>query len=1015
LQSLIGLAAVVLLGLGVMVEDATAQDDFGTLVGQVTSADLGQPLANVNVLIAGTGLGSLTNQDGRFIILRVPPATYEVEVSSIGYSMSSVTVVVSAGGTANVEVQLELDPLSLDEIVVTGYGTSSKEELTGSIVSISAVDLELPTTTTFQDIIQGSPGVQVTSLDGAPGAGFDIRVRGQGSISAGAEPLYVIDGVPLFNDSNASTEVSNGGRTVNTLASINPNDIESLVVLKDAASTAIYGSRGANGVVLITTKGGVAGNAIWSSDPKFEMRVQGGVSDFAFNNLLQGLNAAEYRDYYVTSRMNRGMSQADAEVQLANQWPLQEDNNWRELMSRNGVTRQTDLSATGGSERLTYYVSASNFDQQGNVDQQFFNRWSSRINLTARLTDKFTLANNINVAKTDQNGINDGSSWEAPMYMAVFMPPMLPMKDEDGYWYNRHRNIMGANHPVGGLYENPKTRETTRVINNLSGTYRLNDQITLASSWAVDLYSIHDYVFQNMFFGDGRNVGGNFDDSRVANLNWQGTQTLNYTNTFSDVHSVNTVVGYEASKNDRQRTNVWGQGFAHPNLKRGASAAITEGTTTKDEYTFESYFARVNYDYDRTYFVSASFRTDGSSRFGPDTRWGNFWALGGGITLTNMSMFQDMGLFDYLKLRTSYGEVGNAEIGNYSWRGLYGFNRAYNGLPGSSPTSVSNTALTWESQASFNLGLDFAVLDSRLTGTVEYYKKTSTDLLLNVPTSLTTGFRSTLQNFGDMENSGIEFSLHAQLVRSEDFDFGVDFNITSQNNMITKLTEPILAGTKRREEGRDYQEYYLYGWAGVDPANGDPLWFTDASKTTTSNKLNDAERFYDNKTATPKYLGAFGFQARYKSISVSSLATYMFGHYLYENAERFYHGDGRYLPRSTSRWAWENSWKQPGDDALFPRPSWGGVNSSQPSNADRYLDKGDYIRPKDLTVSYRFPTDVANRMRFSALTANLSVTNPLTWVAAPNLHFDPEQTVSGVYNTGTPNSKTLSLGFTVEF
>jgi TonB-linked SusC/RagA family outer membrane protein len=1014
-RTLVGLTAAVLFSLGVMTEDATAQESFGTVVGQVTATDTGQPLANVNVLIVGTGLGSLTNENGRFLILRVPPGAHEVEVSSIGYASTRAAFTVMAGETANVNAQLTVDPLSLDEIIVTGYGTARKEELTGSVVSIPSVRLELPTTTTFQDVIQGSPGVLATSLDGAPGAGFDIRVRGQGSITAGAQPLYVIDGVPLFNDSRAGTEVSNGGRTVNTLASINPNDIESIVVLKDAASTAIYGSRGANGVVLITTKGGVSGSPIWSSEPKFELRVQGGVSDFAFNNLLQGLNAAQYRDYYVTARMNNGMSRSDAEAQLLNQWPVQEDNNWRDLISRNGVTRQADLSATGGSERFTYYVSASNFDQQGNVDQQFFNRWSSRVNLTARLTDKFTLANNLSMAKTDQNGINDGSAWEAPFYMAIFMPPVLPMKDDDGYWYHRHTNVMGANHPVGGLYENPKTRETSRFIENISGTYRFNSLFTLASTWSFDLYNIHDYVFQNMFFGDGRNSGGSFDDSRVGNLNWQGTETLNYNKVLSDVHNVDAVVGYETSKNDRQRTNVWGSGFAHPNLKRGTSAAITEGTSTKAEYAFESYFGRVNYDFDQTYFLSASFRTDGSSRFGPDKRWGKFWSLGTGITLTNMAAFEDMGLFDYLKLRSSYGQIGNAEIGNYAWRGLYGFSRAYDGLPGSGPTGVANTALTWESQGAFNVGLDFAVMDSRLTGTVEYYKKSSTDLLLNVPTSLTTGFRSTLQNFGDMENSGLEISLSSHLVRSQDFDFGVDFNITTQNNKITRLPEPILAGTKRREEGRDYQEYYLYGWAGVDPDNGDPLWYTDETKTTTTNKLSGAERFYDGKTATPKYLGSFGFNGRYKSLTISTLATYMFGHYVYEGAERFYHGDGRYLPRSTSQWAWENRWQQPGDQALFPRPSWGGVNSSQPSNADRWLDKGDYIRVKDITLSYQFPTEFANRIRFSSLTAHINVTNAFTWVAAENLHFDPEQTVSGVYNTGTPNSRTLSLGFTVEF
>jgi TonB-linked SusC/RagA family outer membrane protein len=1014
LPLLIGMAVAFLLG-GFAVDTASAQQQFGTVVGSVTAEDTGQPLAGTNVLIVGTGLGTLTNQNGSFLIRQVPPGTYELEFSYISYATRRVTFSVAAGEQAVVNGQLILDPLSLDEIVVTGYGTARKEELTGSMVSIPSTALEVSPTTTFQDAIQGSPGVLVTSLDGAPGAGFDIRVRGQGSITAGSEPLYVIDGVPLFNNSSASTEVDQGGRTTNTLASLNPNDIESLVILKDAASTAIYGSRGANGVVLITTKGGVSGSPIWASEPKFELRSQMGVSNFAFDNLLTPLNTAQYHDYYVTARVNDGMSQANAEAQYQNEFPIQEDNNWFDLTTRNGVTKQMDMSATGGSDQFTYYVSAGMFKQQGNILRQFFDRYSSRINLTARLTDNFTLANNLNLAYTKQNGIVYGSSWESLTYLWVFEPPVIPIYDTDGYWYHRHTEIIGANHPLGNIMENPKLRDTKRIIENISGTYRFNDQFTLSSTWSFDLYNIHDDVYQNMFFGDGRNNSGTFDDSRVDNLNWQGSHTLSYNNVFGNVHNVDAVVGYEESKNSRRRTNAWGNTFAHPSLKLGTSAANTEGTSTWDEYAFQSVFTRVNYDYERTWFLSASFRTDGSSRFGPDNRWGNFWSVGLGWTLTNSEFLGDLGFFDYLKLRSSYGEVGNAEIGTYPWQGLYGFNPAYDGQAGSNPSQVANPVLTWESQGAFNVGLDYAILDSRVTGTIEYYNKSSRDLLLDVPVSRTTGFSSVLQNFGDMKNYGIEFSVRADLLRQPDYDFAVDFNVTSQHNEITKLSEPFIDGTKRREEGRDYEEYYLYGWAGVDPANGDPLWYTDATKTATTNNLANAERFYDGKSATPHYLGSFGFTGRYKRFSLNTLATYMFGHYLYEGNERFYHGDGRYLPRSTSLWAYENAWRQPGDDALFPRFSWGGVNSSQPSDADRWLDKGDYIRFKDVTLSYQFPDEWANRVRLNSLQAHVNITNAYTWVAAENLHFDPEQIVSGVYNTGTPNARVFSFGFTMGF
>ncbi len=349
---LFGLVAIVSL-IGITVETSSAQENFGTVIGSVNAEDTGQPLAGGTVVVIGTALGALSRDNGSFIIERVPPGTHEIEFSYLGYGSARMEVTVAAGQTVTVNGRLGIDPLLLDEVVVTGYGTVRKEELTGSVVLIDAQDLTLLPSTTFQDVIQGTPGLLVTSRDGAPGAGFNIRVRGIGSITAGSEPLYVVDGIPMFNDDFNGTEIGNGGRTGNPMASINPNDIESIVVLKDAASTAIYGSRGANGVVLITTKGGVAGSSIWTSAPRLELKTQFGVSDYAFNNLLQGLNANEYHEYFISARTAGGMSMVDAQAQLDAQWPVQENNNWRDVISQNGLTNQFDLSATGGSARFT--------------------------------------------------------------------------------------------------------------------------------------------------------------------------------------------------------------------------------------------------------------------------------------------------------------------------------------------------------------------------------------------------------------------------------------------------------------------------------------------------------------------------------------------------------------------------------------------------------------------------------------------------------------------------------------
>ncbi|MHB1191989.1 MAG: SusC/RagA family TonB-linked outer membrane protein [Longimicrobiales bacterium] len=1012
---LLGLILLILLG-GIMAEGISAQEIRGTITGTVIEEGTGKALAGTNVYLVGTRIGTLSRVNGAFTIERAPVGTHQVEFTYIGYTTQRTQVTVTAGQTATVNAILSVDPLKLDEIVVTGYGSARKEAVTGSMLSISTQKLTQLPTVSFQNALQGAPGVLVTTADGTPGGGINIRVRGVGSITAGSEPLYVIDGIPLFNDGDGigMTAFDNGGRTANPIASLNPNDIEAVVVLKDAASTAIYGSRGANGVILITTKGGVAGGAIRESAPKLEFKYQSGFSDLAFKNIHQGLNAADYHDFYVEARMNAGMTQANAEAQFQNAFPVREDNNWLDLITETGITQQYDLSARGGTDRLTYFVSASAYLQDGVVMSTGFDRYSSRVNLTAQITDKFQLANNLSIAHTKQNAHEDGTSFQAPFYQVVFTPSVIPMYDEDGLFWNKHTDIMGAQHPVGGLTENVWERQTDRVIDNLTGTYKFDDRFSASSAWSFDIYNVDDYMYENPRYGDYRNLGGGFDESRSDVLAWQGTNTATFADVFRGVHNFDAVAGFEASKTTRDRVNVYGSGFAHPSLKTGASAAVIQGSSDRLAYSFLSAFTRANYDYDGTYFVSASMRRDGSSKFGPEKRYGNFWSLGLGYTLTN-SILKDNSFVDYMKLRGSYGQIGNAEIGSYEWQGLYGFSPTYYNLPGSNPSQVANPILTWESQGSLNVGIDYAVLGNRVTGTLEWYKKSSTDLLLNVPVSYTTGFRNVLQNYGDMENSGVEFSVQAELMRAQDFDLSANFNVTTQSNEITKLGDPYVSGAFRRAEGHDYQEFFLYPWAGVDPATGDPLYYTDETKTATTNLLNKTQRIYDGKQASPKYLGSFGFSARYGDFTLNTNAAYAMGHHLYEYAERYYNGDGAFLPRSTSVWAWENRWQKPGDIAKVPKQRWGGNTNSNPNYNSRYLYKGDYIRLKDVSLAYRMPGTLANRMGMESLTLDVRLNNYLTWVSDKDLHIDPEQPFNGVYETTSPSMKTISIGFSSVF
>ncbi|WP_268223084.1 SusC/RagA family TonB-linked outer membrane protein [Sinomicrobium oceani] len=977
-----------------------------------TVSDDSGPLLGVSVQVKGSSKGTTTDFDGKYTIIASPDDI--LVFSYMGMKSSEVTV----GNRTTLHVELEADASQLSEVIVVGYGSQSEEELTGSVATIKSEALEMLPSSSFQNAMQGaSPGLQVVTSDGAPGAAISVRVRGIGSINASNDPLYVIDGIPVTSGSVSQTDFGNDGSSSNVLASINPNDIESLVVLKDAASTAIYGSRGANGVVLITTKSGKAGKA------KISLKSKLGFSSEAYNNLLKPLNTTQYRQLFMEGYANAGTLTTDeAAAQFATLFPVNPDTgdyydvNWYDEITRTGITQEYDLSANGGSENITYFVSGNYFNQDGIVEENMFRRYSLRANIDVKLTERLQLTNNMSLSKFHQRGITDGTRWQAPFYLALLLPPTIPVYDENGDFYGEHTDIMAGNNPMGHLREDRRELDQSRILDNLTISYKILDNLTFKSAWSFDILNISEYIFSNARYGDGRNVGGIAEEARTIEYNWLGTQSLNYHATFNEVHSLNVFAAYEAQAVETSIVSAEGEGFSHPELKYLDNAANpTSVGSSRIEYSFNSYFGRINYDYDKKYFLSGFIRRDGSSRFGPDRRWGTFWSVGGGYTISKENFMSDAKFVNNLKLRTSYGTSGNAGIGNYNWAGLWGFNRAYDGQAAAAPSQVANALLTWESQNTFNAGIDFTLFDYVLSGSVEYFNKVSSDLLLDRPLSLTTGFESVTENIGDMKNSGWEIALHANIVNTENFGLSLGGNITFLNNEITYLPSPITDGTKRLEEGRDIQEYFLYGWAGVDPANGDPLWYTDGTKTTTTNNVNDAIRYYDGKSATPDFYGGFNLSAHYKNISLNAMFNYQFGNYLYDAPGWVIHSDGRYNPRSTSAYAFENRWTTPGQEALFPQFRWGGNQSSNTQYSDRYLFEGDYIRLKSLTLNYDFTSGILEKMQLSSLRVYVDMANFWTWVKDKSLYFDPEQTINGVYNTITPINKTVSVGLNIGF
>lgn len=977
--------------------------------------EAGQSLIGVNITVKGTANGTITDLDGKFSM----EVSNDEDVLVFTYTGFE-TVEEIVGNRMVVDLLMKESATTLDEVVITGYGLQRKGAITGSVTELKSRSIEQVPTASFEGALQGNvAGLQATNIDGTPGGNTQVRIRGIGSITASSEPLYVIDGIIVQSGSIQSLN-GNGGRSGNVMAGINPNDIETITVLKDASSMAIYGSRGANGVIVITTKSGQSGK------PKISLKTQFGRNTIASQNLLQPLNAEQYTQLFLEGYINGGDTPEEAQANLDNRFRQltdpatgqPTDTDWLDEITRTGYNQSYDLSASGGTDAMKYFFSGSYFDQESHIIGSDFNRLSGRMNLEVKINEFVTLSNRLNASNTNQNGFVDGSAWANPLYNAYLLSPLIPVTDEAGLFNSDHQNYfpMGGNNPVGALSGDDERNTTQlRVLNNFSMDVKLLKDLTFRSAWSVDAIQVDESQYNNRRYGNGRNSGGYVQENTTLDKNWLGTQSLNYNTIVNRNHSIGLFAAYEAQKSNRKTTYGYGESFPNDQLRTLASAAAAyDASATRTEFAFASVFGKANYSYAGKYFIDATIRRDGSSRFGADKRWGTFYSVGAAWNLGEEKFIQDLGFIDYLKLRTSYGITGNAAIGNFPSRGLYGYGRDYDGVPGGEPSQIANPELTWESQENFNIGFDFNVL-KRIGGTIEYFNRVSSDLILDVPISQTTGFSELTQNFGEMQNSGWEFTLNFGIVETNDFTLDIGFNTTFLKNRITKLNEAYIDGTKRREEGLDFQSYYLFSWAGVDQSNGDPLWYTDDSESTTTNNINDAERYILDKSATPDHFGGANIDLTYKGLSLSTNFAYSSGNYLYEPTLRFIHGDGRLTPRSTSVWAYENRWVPGSTDAKIPQHVWGDRKGGQSSNNSRYLYDGSFIRLRNLTVSYSLPTNIVEGARLSSVRAYVRGTNLLTFTRDPDLFIDPEQAINGLANSLTPAIRSFTFGIDFGF
>ncbi|QXP51015.1 TonB-dependent receptor [Cellulophaga sp. HaHa_2_1] len=990
-------------------DDTSVQEKI--ITGTVYGTD-GIPLVGVNILVKGTTQGTQTDFDGHYAI-----NANDTDVLAFSY-IGMLTQTAAVGAKTVIDITLKENAAALEEVVLVGYGSQKKESLTGSVGVVKSATFEQAPVSSFEQALRGSTaGLQASAVDGAPGGNTQVRIRGIGSISASSEPLYVIDGIPIQNGSIGT--IDNGGSSTNVMASINPNDIESISVLKDAASTAIYGSRGANGVILITTKSGKSGKA------KITLKTLTGFNSQAYNNILKPLNAAEYTELFLEGYVNGGDTAAEAQARFDATFQQlidpstgePTDTNWLDAITRTGITQSYDLSASGGTDNLKYFFSGAYYDQENYIIGSGFKRLSARSNIEFKATDYLTISNNISVSNSTTNTFFDGGSFNNPFKNSLELSPLIPIYDDEGRFNGEHADYfpLGGANPVGALsgddlWENKQFR----VIDNFAVSIKPIKNLTLRSQLNFDLLTLNESQYQNPRYGGGRNSGGIGYDANTSLRTFVGTQTADYNFILGDNHNFNVLGGFEAQETNNESFSASGTQFPNQSLRTLNSASAEFAISgSKSEYTFVSAFSRLNYNYDGKYFLSGSLRRDGSSRFGADNRWGTFYSFGGSWVASRESFLEDVSFLDLLKVRSSWGVTGNAAIGNFPSQGLYVFGQDYDGNPGGSPSQIANPDLTWESQQNFNIGVDFGLF-SKISGTVEYFERTSSDLILNVPITLTSGFSSLTQNFGEMKNSGLEISMNADIISKKDFTWNVGFNTTFLKNEITELTDDFTDGAYRRQEGEDFQSFYLYSWAGVNQENGDPQWYTDASKTTITNDISDAERFLDDKSATPEFFGGFNTMFTYKDISLSANFIYSYGNYIFDSRARGTLGDGRLTPRSTADFIYDNRWQPGSTDALVPQFVWGGRNGSNEANQTRWLYDGSYIRLRDLTVSYNFTEKITSLLGLNSMRLYARGTNILTFVKEDILYIDPEQGINGSYTGQTPAVKTVSIGLDIQ-
>ncbi|MDQ2721285.1 MAG: TonB-dependent receptor [Bacteroidota bacterium] len=975
------------------------------------------PLASIKV--KGASVGTIADESGNFKLQVKEGAT--LIISAVGYSPKEVK---SPRGFQS--IFLESNSSDLKEVIVVAYGTQKKANITGSISTVSADKIENKPFASVDKALQGAvAGLQASSPDGTPGSGTDIRIRGTGSISAGQNPLWVIDGIIATTGDLTTNTV-----TANALSGLNPDDIESISVLKDASATAIYGSRAANGVILVTTKSGKSGKT------KINFSTEVGQNSIAYKNSHnRPMTTAENQIVLRQGLINAGDAANNAEADsfiidpvnglgFDPNW-LKTNTNWLDQVTHKGSQEQYNLSLSGGNEKTQFYASGGYFNQQGTTIATYFKRYNGSMSLSTKVNDKIVFKGGLNGSTSTQLSPPGSAAYASPVSGSFFLQPWFSPYNADGSF--RYHDQEGE-FPDGSQFNpvllaawNKSTDRQLELRGYVSGEFQILNDLKFTSRYSGEYLDIDEYQYWNPLYGDGSSTSGLGQANDRKIFDWTWTNQLNYhlnLNRAKDFY-VNLLGGTEAYALTNNLSQFTGSNFPSTLALQylASSAKPTAAYNLPTEKSVTSYFSNAVFNYQDKYVVSGSFRRDGSSVFSQNHKWGNFYSVGGAWNINEENFLKNVSFLSLLKLRSSYGTSGNTNgFGYYSSLATYGYGSAYTGNPGSAPNNVGNPNLTWEKNKSFNVGLDFALWRNRLTATVEYYKRVTSDLLVTIPLSPTSGFSGgQLTNVGSMYNKGLEISIGGRPIVAKNFEWQSNFTFSHNTNRVTALYNhaPISQNTRFNiTEGHDIYEFYTRLWAGVDPATGDPQWYTDDTKATKTNKSSLAKLSLTGKSATPKYYGAFSNTFTYKRFSLQTQLFYNFGNYIFSTWETYLSSNGTYLGAMNQLSNQLTAWQKPGDITNVPKIIYGG-NKNSNRQSTRYLYSGDYIRLRNVELGYAIPPSILKKANISNVNVYVRGTNLFTFGADKNLPVDPEVGAQSISDFQVFMPKTVSVGIKV--